>query len=448
MSKLTRSVSTAPDRPTSRTQRMTRIALRAFLLILGASLLIGYALWIIAGEAMGGKVVGDRLARVAQSPQWRDGAFRNRLPRVDGPYSEMLWEFFFGGSDVRTPDRPLPVIRRSAADYATPPTRGLRVTWLGHSTLLLEIDGSRVLIDPVWGERTSPFTFAGPSRFYAPPLSLHALPALDAVIISHDHYDHLDMPTIKALMAQNVRFVVPLGVGAHLEAWGVPADRTVELDWWEEVRVGTVSLTATPARHFSGRGLGDGDQTLWAGWVVASEQHRVYYSGDTSLDEFMREIGERLGPFDLTMIEVGAYDALWADVHLGPEQAVLAHQLVRGDVMLPVHWGLFDLALHGWTEPIERVMVAADRAGVRVATPRPGERVEPASLGAQARWWPAIPWRPLEQAPVWSSGVPQLQPVKARPSPEAAGALRSPSTNSSSSTSPGGIFSIVKPVKP
>ncbi len=408
-----RSRSPATARPGMRIQRTIRLLFRAFLLVSGALLVAAFVLWLIAAEAIGGKLEGDRLARVELSPQWRDGAFTNRLPRVDGPYHEILWEFFFGGSDVRTPDAPLPVVARTAADYATPPGSGLRVTWLGHSTLLLEIDGARVLIDPVWGERVSPFTFAGPLRFHAPPLSIRDLPSLEAVIISHDHYDHLDMPTIKALIARNVRFVVPLGVGAHLEAWGVPASRIVELDWWEEMRVGTITLTATPARHFSGRGVGDGDRTLWAGWVITSAAHRVYYSGDTSLDEFMREIGERLGPFDLTMIEVGAYDALWADVHLGPEQAVLAHQLVRGDVMLPVHWGLFDLALHGWTEPIERVRVAAERASVRVATPRPGERVEPAALGAQERWWPSVPWRTLEQAPVWSTGVPQLLPSNA-----------------------------------
>ncbi len=156
-------------------------------------------------------------------------------------------------------------------------------------------------------------------------------------------------------------------------------------------------------------GVGDADRTLWAGWAITSNEHRVYYSGDTSLDDFMMEIGDRLGPFDLTMIEVGAYDALWADVHLGPEQAVRAHQLVRGDVMLPVHWGLFDLALHGWTEPIERVLVAASKAGVRVATPRPGERVEPGALLPQSEWWPSIAWQTVEQAPAWSSGVSHLQ---------------------------------------
>jgi L-ascorbate metabolism protein UlaG (beta-lactamase superfamily) len=317
----------------------------------------------------------------------------------------MLREFVFGGSAYRFPDAPLPVLRRSAADYRTPPASGLRVTWLGHSTLLLEIDGRRVLIDPVWGERASPFTFMGPRRFFAPPLPLDQLPAIDAVVISHDHYDHLDVPTVRALVGRGVRWVVPLGVGAHLRAWGVPEARVTELDWWEAVEVQGLTVTATPARHFSGRWLDDGDRTLWAGWAFAGPAHRAFYSGDTALHDEFDDIGARLGPFDLTMIESGAYDALWADVHLGPEQAVLAHRQVRGDVMLPVHWGLFDLALHGWTEPMERVLAAAGRAGVRVASPRPGGMVEPAALGAAERWWPAVPWRTAEEAPAWSSGV-------------------------------------------
>ena len=365
-------------------------------------------LWLAAREALGGRVEGARLARVEASPQWRDGRFRNRLPRVDGPARSMWTEFLFGGSDHRAPAAPLPVARRTAADYATPPASGLRVTWLGHSTLLLEIDGRRVLVDPVWGERASPFTFIGPRRFYAPPLALAELPPVDVVVLSHDHYDHLDLPTMKALAARGARFVVPLGVGAHLRAWGVAERDVTELDWWDEARVGDLVLTATPARHFSGRSLDDAGRTLWAGWAIAGPTHRVFYSGDTSLHDEFSEIGRRLGPFDLTMIEAGAYDELWVDVHLGPEQAVLAHRLVRGDVMLPVHWGLFDLALHGWTEPMERVLVAAERAGVRVATPRPGDMVEPATLGAPARWWPTVPWETAEQAPTWSTGVERL----------------------------------------
>ena len=404
------------ERHRSLPRRIARAVIRA-LVVLVALLAVGAAsLWLIARETMGAAPEGARLARMQGSPQWRDGVFRNRLPRVDGPYSRMVGEFFFGGSEFRTPDSPITIVPRTAADYRAAPASGLRVTWLGHSTLLLEIDDKRVLIDPVWGERASPFTFAGPKRFFAPPLPLDQLPDVDVVVISHDHYDHLDMETIKALIGRNVRFAVPLGVGAHLESWGVPSSNITELDWWEEMTAAGLTLTATPARHFSGRSLGtDEGRTLWAGWVIAGPQHRVYYSGDTALDDAMIEIGRRLGPFNLTMIEVGAYDALWADVHLGPEQAVRAHRLVRGDVMLPVHWGLFDLALHGWTEPIERVLIAAQAEGVRVAAPRPGDRVEPAAFTAPARWWPAVPWKTVKEAPAFSTGVEHLMRDGAAP---------------------------------
>lgn len=365
------------------------------------------ALWLAARDALGGTLEGERLQRAQRSPQWRDEQFDNRLPRVDGPLWRSLWSFTFGGSPYRTPTAPIPVVTRTAADYRTAPESGLRVTWLGHSTLLLEQDGHRVLIDPVWGERASPFTFAGPARFHAPPLPLRDLPDIDAVVISHDHYDHLDMPTVQALRERNARWLVPLGVGAHLVAWGIPESRITELDWWQATNIGTLTITATPARHFSGRSLTDANRTLWAGWAFVTTQHRVFYSGDTAMHPDFTAIGERLGPFDLTMIEAGAYNALWADVHLGPEQAVAAHVMVRGAVMLPVHWGLFDLALHGWTEPIERVRVAARQAGIRLATPRPGDMIEPTGAVPDRPWWPQVPWEGVDVAPAWSSGVPR-----------------------------------------
>jgi L-ascorbate metabolism protein UlaG (beta-lactamase superfamily) len=376
------------------------------LIVLAAA--TGTTLWFVARDAMGGALTVHHVARAERSPQWRDGKFRNRLPRADGSYARMLGEFMFGGSDYRTPSSRIAVVRRTRADYQGAPISGLRTTWLGHSTLLLEIDGQRVLIDPVWGERASPFSFMGPKRFFEPPLPLSELPEIDAVVISHDHYDHLDMPTVKALVSRNVRWIVPLGVGAHLRKWGIKTERITELDWWDATTVGGLTITATPARHFSGRGLTDAGRTLWAGFAIVGATHRVFYSGDTALHDEFAEIGRRLGPFNLTMIEAGAYDELWVDVHLGPEQAVLAHQLVRGDVMLPVHWGLFDLALHGWTEPMERVLVAAELAGVRVAAPRPGDMVEPSQLGQPVRWWPQTPWETVREAPAYSTGVDQL----------------------------------------
>jgi L-ascorbate metabolism protein UlaG (beta-lactamase superfamily) len=235
-------------------------------------------------------------------------------------------------------------------------------------------------------------------------LPLSELPPLDAVLISHDHYDHLDLPTIEHLRDAGIHFFVPIGIGSHLTSWGVPRDHIVELDWWQSAKLGDLELVSTPARHFSGRDF-KRDQTLWTSWSILGPRHRVYFSGDTSMQPEFAEIGERLGPFDMTMLEAGAYNALWADVHLGPEQAVKAHQMLRGQRLVPVHWGTFNLALHGWTEPPERIRVAAKKAGVDVVIPRPGESVTPESPTPQP-WWPAEPWQTAEQAPVLSSHLP------------------------------------------
>ncbi|MEQ1693331.1 MAG: MBL fold metallo-hydrolase, partial [Gemmatimonas sp.] len=287
--------------------------------------------------------------------------------------------------------------------FAQLPPSGLRVTWMGHSTTLVEIDGARVLLDPVWSTRPTPLAGIGPARWYPPLIALDQLPRIDAVLISHDHYDHLDAPTVRTLAATGALFVVPLGVGAHLEYWGVPSGRIVELDWWDSTRIAALTIVSTPARHASGRMVFDKDATLWTGYAVIGATHRVYYSGDTGLFPAMRDIGARYGPFDCTLIEAGQYHRSWPDWHIGPEQAVQAHALVRGRVMLPVHWGLFRLAYHGWTEPIERVMAAAALSGAAVATPRPGESVEPTLPLVTTRWWPVLPWQTAQQHPIVSS---------------------------------------------
>jgi L-ascorbate metabolism protein UlaG (beta-lactamase superfamily) len=309
----------------------------------------------------------------------------------------------FDASDDVSPAAPLPAVQSTRHRFDAPPVTGLRVTWLGHSSSLIELDGYRVLTDPIWSERASPLSWVGPKRWYAPPVALEDLPRVDAVVISHDHYDHLDYPTVKAMKDWDTTFIVPLGVGAHLAAWGVPEARIVELDWWERTRVRGLEVVATPSRHASGRTLLDKDHTLWAGFALLGPAHRAFYSGDTGLFPAMKDIGERLGPFDVTLIEVGQYNGAWPDWHIGPEQAVQAHQLLQGRVLLPVHWGLFTLAAHGWTEPIERVLAAAATSGQRVLVPRPGQSVEPAAPPPFERWWPQLPWKTAEQDPIVST---------------------------------------------
>ena len=352
--------------------------------------------------ALGSVADGARLERMQQSPQWKVDRFENK--------QETVSDLFSGppASEHQSPDDAIPTERRTLSDYQSAPESGLRVTWLGHSTMLVEIDGHRVLTDPIFSERASPVPFAGPKRWTAPPLPLEELPAVDAVVISHDHYDHLDYETVEELRTLDTTWVVPLGVGAHLEYWGIEASRIVELDWWEAHQLEGLTLTATPARHFSGRTTANpqGGPTLWCGFAMTGPQHRVYYSGDTGLFDELVDIGERLGPFDLTMMETGAYSQSARDIHLGPEQAVLAHKLVGGEVMLPVHWGLFDLNAHGWTAPIERALVAGEAAGVAVVSVRPGSMFEPEVMPTVDRWWPAsVPWRTAEEEPIEATGV-------------------------------------------
>ncbi|MFP2904116.1 MBL fold metallo-hydrolase [Pyxidicoccus sp. 3LFB2] len=367
----------------------------------GALVLLGLvvtAALVDGWRAFGRRADGERRLRMDKSPQWGGDRFVNPQPLKNDFWGSVTGAF--KASADGSPAVPVATVRGGAERFATPPASGLRVTWLGHSTLLVEVDGHRILTDPVWGERVSPLSVVGPKRWYAPLIGLAELPKLDAVVISHDHYDHLDEPTISAMKNWDTTFIVPLGVGAHLAYWGVPAERIVELDWWERTKVGALEIVATPSRHASGRLVIDNDATLWASYALLGPQHRVWFSGDTGLFPAMRDIGEKLGPFDLTMIEAGAYGSAWPDWHLGPEQAVKAHQLVRGKVLLPVHWGLFNLAFHGWTEPVERVLAASERAGVTAVVPKPGQSFEPEALPTLERWWPELPWKTAEQDPI------------------------------------------------
>lgn len=343
-------------------------------------------------KSLGRTPDGTRLERIRASVRWAGERFRNLHPILAGlrdPNAPMpsLREFLCGGVR-RMPPGPLPALS-PLESWSKPPGSGLRVTWLGHSTVLIEIDGLRVLTDPVWGPRASPSRFIGPKRFQPVPVLLRALPSVDLVLVSHDHYDHLDYPTIRQLRRHTVPFVTSLGVGAHLEAWGIAPERIVELDWWESFSLPNADLTVTaaPSQHFSGRTIKTRNTTLWSSLVIRSPRHAVFFSGDTGLTTEYREIRERLGPFDLTMLEVGGWHPSWGDMHLGPENALEAHALLGGGAFLPIHWGTFALAMHPWDQPAETLLRLAPAAGARLLMPRLGEPIEPSHDRELEGWW-------------------------------------------------------------
>lgn len=343
-------------------------------------------------KSLGSLAEGLRLERMRASRLWAGNGFRNAAPIRPGlrdPAAKFptLADFLCGGTR-RVPTGPLPAMDPREG-WRRPPGSGLRATWLGHSTVLLEIDGVRLLTDPVWGARASPSQLAGPRRFQPVPVALKALPPVDAVLVSHDHYDHLCHPTVRALAKTAVPFVASLGVGAHLQGWGVAPERIVELDWWESHRLpGTeVEVTAAPSQHFSGRGMKDRNATLWSSLVIRSPRHRVFFSGDTGLTDQYAEIRRRLGPFDLVMLEVGAFHPAWGDIHLGPANALEALRLLGGGAFLPVHWGTFSLAMHAWDEPAETLLALAPKQGVQLVMPQLGQPVEPVQVDHVTPWW-------------------------------------------------------------
>jgi L-ascorbate metabolism protein UlaG (beta-lactamase superfamily) len=327
------------------------------------------------------------------SPQWSGTGFQNAQPIAAGLRDPnvrrpTLWKFLRADA-TRRPARPLPTCN-PLATWRHAPGSALRVTWLGHSTTLLELDGVRILTDPVWGARASPLPALGPKRFQPVPIALGALPPVDLVIISHDHYDHLDYPTIRVLARSGVPFLTPLGVGAHLEAWGVAAARITELDWWEhhDLPATGVRITATPSQHFSGRTPKSRNATLWASFVVRSPRACVFFSGDTGLTRQYESIGARCGPFDLVMLEIGGWHPAWGEMHLGPEHALEALTLLGGGPFLPVHWGTFSLAMHAWDQPVETLLQRRTDSAAPLLLPRIGEPVEPAHAPDRIEpWW-------------------------------------------------------------
>jgi len=326
-----------------------------------------------------------------ESPQHNGERFSNVAPRPVEGFGKTLgiaWNILVNKPRNTVPTGTLPVDSLTREQLDAAPDRSLYR--LGHSTLLLKLRGEFWLTDPVFAERASPFRRVGPKRFHAPPIAREALPPLRGVILSHDHYDHLDRDTVLALAATTGVFVTTLGVGDRLIEWGIDAKKVRQLDWWQSIDIDGLTLTATPAQHFSGRSLFDGNSTLWASWVIVDDDLRVFFSGDTGYFDGFRTIGERLGPFDVTLIETGAYDPQWPYVHMQPEETVQAHIDLRGRTLIPIHNGTFDLAMHRWQEPFERVTALAMVRGIELSTPRMGERLNLNEPQRGERWWRTV----------------------------------------------------------
>lgn len=316
--------------------------------------------------------------------------FRNTAKTQDGSAAlgQIIWRYLTQKVADKTPRQPIPV---QAADLSGSHDILLKIS---HSSVLLRLDGQYLLLDPVFSKRASPLQWLGPKRFHALPLQLDELPQLSAVLISHDHYDHLDKHAVRALIGKTRRFIVPLGVDAHLRRFGVPAEMITVLDWWQHSEFNGLKVHATPAQHFSGRGINDKNQTLWASFVIESSQKRLFFSGDSGYFNGFAEIGQRFGPIDVAMVETGAYDELWADIHMQPEQSLRAHLDLQAAYLVPIHNSSFDLAMHAWYEPLERLAVAADAYQAQLVTPLFGAAVDLSQLSFAPAlhhvWWRAL----------------------------------------------------------
>ncbi|WP_233218121.1 MBL fold metallo-hydrolase [Roseateles chitinivorans] len=344
---------------------------------------------------------------IEQSPQWAEGKFRNPAVEPEQGFWKtvgIFWDFMFHKPAGTAPDRPIEVQALTRDQLLAAPDRTL--FRLGHSTVLLKLRGRFWLTDPVFSERASPFSWMGPKRFHAPPIALDELPEIEAVILSHDHYDHLDHDTVLALAPKVRRFLTPLGVGQRLIDWGVPAAKVQQFDWWQGTSIAGVQLTATPAQHFSGRGLSDRNSTLWASWVLIDGDLRVFFSGDTGYFDGFKTIGERFGPFDLTLMETGAYDPRWPYVHMQPEQTMQAHVDLRGRRLLPIHNGTFDLAMHRWQDPFERISALARLRKVELVTPVIGAPLAIEEPGPTPAWWQGGTADAVAAAPVENQAPP------------------------------------------
>jgi L-ascorbate metabolism protein UlaG (beta-lactamase superfamily) len=368
---------------------------KMFSLITGIILVLfltGTALLVNFHPAFGGSHSQAKRAIFNKSGHFEKGKFVNQIPTtMDLNFKELVsvLKDYITGIPDQTPEKQLPVSAIDSLAIATKPDSLVRLTWFGHSAFLLEINGKNILLDPMFGNVSAPLPFLGPKRFSKGlPIDVGKLPNINAVILSHDHYDHLDYHTILKLKDKTEQFYTPLGVGSHLSAWGVDDSRIHELNWWDEIQLDDLKFICTPARHFSGRGIFNRYSTLWASWVIFSNNYRIYFSGDSGYGPHFSEIGEKYGPFDFAMLECGQYDRRWESVHMLPEQTAQAAVDLNAKLIMPIHWGSFALALHSWKDPVERVTKATEELNQLLVIPQIGEQIllnEPKVKNS--KWW-------------------------------------------------------------
>lgn len=369
-------------------KRVWKIAKRIaiFLVVCVIVFIAGIVIFVNTSPQFGQSPAGDDLTRISQSPFYLDGQFINLIETKMGSFSEMMGtmpDFIYG--ENQEPSDTLPVRFGENAEAAN--DSNCYITWYGHSAFLIEMDGKRILIDPMLGETAAPVSF-GSSRFpYEKPIPIEELTDIDILILSHDHYDHLDYESIINLKDEVANFYTALGVGSHLKSWGVPENKITELDWWESSTVEGINLTACPARHFSGRALIDQNKTQWASWAIAGAKHKIYFSGDGGYGPHFTEIGKKYGPFDLALLECGQYNDAWKAIHMMPEESVQAGIDVNAKLIMPIHWGAFKLAVHEWTEPVKRFKAESEKRNLTMLHPFIGERFELGKDFPQEEWW-------------------------------------------------------------
>lgn len=340
------------------------------------AIILGVNLFIMFHPVFGAKSKYINKEKLDASPNFKNGKFQNLEPTVmmtgENTRSETIKKFIKGVDNAR-PEEPIESVEFNMDEFSKS-GNGITYTWFGHSTVLLNINGKIVITDPVFTKAASPVPFFNKSFEFEHQYSVDILPELDVVLISHDHYDHLDYKTIKKINSKTKKFIVPLGVDAHLLRWGISAKKIEIADWNDVIEIDSnLKFTATPARHFSGRGTRDRDKTLWCSWVIESDSQKVFFGGDSGYGNHFKEIGEKHGPFELTFIECGQYNENWSQIHAMPEETVQAHIDLKGKNLLPIHWSKFRLSIHSWTEPIERAKLASKEFEFNLHNPKVGE---------------------------------------------------------------------------